>query len=106
MNKTMKWKETTAVLSVVLSLVGLPLLLWHWKAVASVEHYEPDTKIIDLTAVATGGYWTQEEVVGHNYWRGQRGRAEEIQLQQGDHVLLRLHSADVLLSFGIPLLRV
>ncbi len=105
MNKTMKWKEAAAVLSVVLSLVGLPLLLWHWKAVASVDHYAPGTKLITLTAVADGGYWTEEEVVGHNYWRGQRTRTEGIPLQQGDHVVLHLRSADVLHTFAIPLLR-
>jgi len=32
-------------------------------------------------------------------------RAEEIPLNQGDHVVLRLRSADVLHSFAIPILR-
>ncbi len=55
--------------------------------------------------MADGGYWTEEEVVGHNYWRGQRKRTEEISLEQGDHVALHLRSADVLHTFAIPLLR-
>ncbi len=105
MNKTMKWKEAAAVLAVIMVFVGVPLLLWYWRTVVVVNSYPPGTKIFTLTAVADGGYWTQEDVVGHNYWRGQRARTEEIQLQQGDHVVLRLHSADVLHTFAIPLLR-
>lgn len=105
MTRKMIWKEAAAVLAVILVFVSVPLLLWYWRAVVVVDHYPPGTKIITLTAVADGGYWTQEEVVGYNYWRGKRTRTEEIPLKQGDHVALRLRSADVLHTFAIPLLR-
>ena len=101
----MKWKEAAGVLAVVLVLAGLPVLLWYWRAVVPAHRYPPGTKLITLTAVANGGIWTQEEVVGHNYWRRRPARAGEISLKQGDHVVVRLRSADLLHSFAIPLLR-
>ncbi len=101
----MRWKEAAGILAVVLILVGLPLLLEYWRAVLLVHRYPPGTKIITLTAVANGGIWTQAEVVGYNYWRGKPARAQEIPLNQGDHVVVRVRSADVLHSFAIPILR-
>ena len=105
MTQTMRWKETAGVLGVVLVLAGLPLLLWYWGSVTVPHRYPPGTKVISLTAVADGGIWTQEEVVGHNYWRRKPVRVEEILLNQGDHVVLRVRSADLLHSFAIPILR-
>ncbi len=100
----MKWKEAVGVLAVVLVLVGLPLAAWYWKAVILVHRYPPGTKVITLTAVAKGGIWTEEDVVGHNYWRRKPARVREIILNQGDNVVVRLRSVDVLHSFAIPLL--
>ena len=105
MTQTMRWKETAGVLGVVLVLAGLPLLLWYWGSVTVPHRYPPGTKVISLTAVADGGIWTQEEVVGHNYWRRKPVRVEEILLNQGDHVVVRVRSADLLHSFAIPILR-
>lgn len=49
-------KEIAGVLGVVLVLVGLPLLLWAWRAGTLLETpYPPGTRIITLTAVADGG---------------------------------------------------
>ena len=101
----MTWKETAGVVAVLLVLVGLPLLLWHWRTGVLSHRYPPGTKVITLTAVADGGIWTREEIVGSNYWWKKPARVEEISLNQGDHVVLRLRSVDVLHSFGIPLLR-
>lgn len=101
----MIWKEAAAVLVSVIVLVGLPLALWYWRSVVLPHHYPSGSKVITLTAVANGGIWTEEEVVGWNYWMRKPTRAEEIALKQGDHVVLRLRSVDVLHSFGIPILR-
>ena len=105
MARKMTWKEAAGVLAVFVTLAGLPLLLWHWRAAGLPHRYPPGTKVITLTAIANGGIWTQEEVFGSNYWWKKPARAEEISLQQGDHVVLRLRSVDVLHTFGIPLLR-
>ena len=100
-----KWKEAGGVLAVLLTLAGLPALLWYWQAVALPHHYPPGTKIIALTATADGGLWTQDRIAGYSYWWRKPTRAEEIPLNQGDHVVLLVSSADVLHSFAIPLMR-
>src|SRR5712692_934543 len=103
---TIKWKEAAGVLVVLAVLLGLPLVLGYWRTVGLAHRYPPNTKVITLTAVASGGIWTQEEVVGYNYWWRKPSRAEKILLNQGDHVVLLLHSVDVLHSFAIPVLHV
>ncbi len=102
----MKWIEAAGVLAVLAILLGLPFLLEYWRAVLLVRHYPPKTKLITLTAVAKGGIWTQEQVVGFNYWWKKPTPAREISLDEGDHVVVRLRSVDVLHSFAIPLLRI
>ena len=93
------------VAAVLLVLLGLPLLLEYWRAVAVVHRYPPGTKVITLTAIANGGIWTREEIVGFDYWWKKPTRVQEIPLDQWDHVVVRLRSVDVLHSFAIPLLR-
>lgn len=105
MLKATHWKEVAAALAVVLVLVGLPLLLWYWRSVALPHRYPVGSKIITLTAIADGGVWTQEEVIGLNYWWKTASRMSEIPLRQGEHVVVRLRSVDVLHSFAIPILR-
>jgi heme/copper-type cytochrome/quinol oxidase subunit 2 len=102
----MKWKEAAGVLVVLAVLLGLPLLLEYWRTVGLAHRYPPNTKVIRLTAVASGGIWTQEEIVGYNYWWRKPSRTDKILLNQGDHVVVLLHSVDVLHSFAIPLLHV
>jgi heme/copper-type cytochrome/quinol oxidase subunit 2 len=102
----MKWKEAAGVLVVLVVLLGLPLVLEYWRTVGLTHRYPPNTKVIKLTAIASGGIWTQEEIVGYNYWWRTPSRTEKILLNQGDHVVVLLHSVDVLHSFAIPLLHV
>ena len=106
-NETNKmiWKEWAGVGGVLAVLIALPLLLWYWQSVAVPGQYPVGTRIIHLTAIADGGIWTVESVVGHNYWRGAPERVDSIEVQQGEHIVLRLHSVDVLHSFAIPVLR-
>ena len=101
----MRWKEAGAVVAVLLVLAGLPLLLWAWRSVLLPHRYPPGTKIITLTAVANGGIWTQQEITGWDYWWRKPTRTADIQLNHGDHVVVQLHSVDVLHSFAIPSLR-
>src|SRR6266540_2629334 len=100
----MKWKESAGVVAVVLLLIGLPLLLWYWRNDGLVHRYPPGTKIINLTARARSGIWTQQEITGLNYWWKEPTRATEISLNRGDQVVVRLHSVDVLHSFAIPIM--
>ncbi len=102
MNKKAIWKEAAAVLSVAAVLIGVPLLLWYWRAVVVPGQYPPGTKIIHLTAIAPGGVWTEEQIVGYSYWWKKPARVENIPITQGDHVVLLLHSPDVHHSFSMP----
>lgn len=97
--------EAAGVAAVIVVLVGLPLLLWWWRTVDLPHRYPAGSTIIALTAVADGGVWTQEEVIGLNYWSTAPARTGDIPLTQGTHVVLRLRSADLLHSFAIPILR-
>ncbi len=106
MAQTTKWKETAGIVSILLMIIGLPITLWYWRAVALPHGYPPGTKLFTLTATAKGGIWTQEEIVGYNYWWRKPARTSEITLRQGDHVVVRVRSADVLHSFAIPLLKI
>ena len=104
MAQKIKWNEAAGVMAVILILLGLPLLLWYWRHDALVHRYPPGTKIINLTAIANGGIWTQQEIAGWNYWWREPAQTGDIPLNQGDRVVVRLHSVDVLHSFAIPLL--
>lgn len=90
----------------VLMLVGLPISLWCWRNIYVPHQYPRGSRIITLTATANGGIWTQDPIVGFNYWWRAPTRTNEITVNQGDHVVVRVRSADVLHSFAIPIMRI
>lgn len=98
--------ESAGIISVAMVFVVMPLLLWYWTAVNVPGQFRPGSKIIHLTAVAEGGMWTQDSIVGWSYWWKKPNRVQEIQLTRGDHVVLFLHSPDVQHSISIPELRI
>lgn len=93
------------VLVTLLTFVALPLALFAYKQIYLPHKFE-GARIITLTALATDGVWTQELVAGENYWRKRFSPTPEIHVKQGETVVLRLASADVLHSFAIPLLNI
>jgi cytochrome c oxidase subunit 2 len=103
MRKTVS--DRVPLLCTVLVLVGLPAVLWAYGRVY-LPHKHAGARIITLTAVAGDGVWTDEPVVGLNYWRRHFTAAPQIELRRGQPVVLRLASADVLHSFAIPALEV
>ncbi len=100
------YKEAAAALSVLAILAGLPFLLWYWRNVYVPGKYPPGTQIIHLTAVADGGIWTRDPIVGYSYWWKTPTRVKEIELKQGSHVVLFLSSPDVQHAFSLPNLHV
>jgi len=106
MSPSTKWKEAAGVLLVLLTLIGLPASLWCWRHLSLPHRYPPATKLITLTATADGGIWTQDPIVGYNYWWRRPNRTEQVILNQGEHVVVRVRSADLLHSFAIPILRI
>ena len=101
-----KLVEAIAWLSLAVTLLGVPWVLWDWRDANLAAKYPEGTKVFTLTAIAKDGIWTLEDVNAQNYWRKDFERVPEIALQKGDHVVVRLKSVDVLHSFAIPLLRI
>jgi heme/copper-type cytochrome/quinol oxidase subunit 2 len=99
MTKKAICREAAAVVSVVLVLVGIPLLLWYWRSVVVPGRYAPGTKIFQLTALGDRGIWTEQPVVGYDYWWRNPARVNTLRVNQGDHVALLLRSPDVQHSF-------
>lgn len=89
----------------ILILLVLPALLLSYRQVY-LPHKFSGARIITLTAMANDGVWTQEPVRGTNYWRKRFSPTPEIDVKQGEAIVLRLASADVLHSFAIPVLNI
>lgn len=96
-------QDRIAIAVTLIVLLALPASLLAYKRIYLPHKYH-GARIIELTALASDGVWTAESVVGTNYWRKHFDPAPELQLKQGEPVVLRLASADVLHSFSIPLL--
>lgn len=97
--------ERVALLLTLVILSALPLVLFGYEQIYLPLRFGR-ARIITLTALASDGIWTQERVRGVNYWRKHFSPTPEIQVRQGETVVLRLASADVLHSFAIPLLHI
>lgn len=93
------------VLLTLFTLIALPLALYGYRHTYLPRKFS-SARIITLTALATDGVWTQEQVIGVNYWRKHFSPTPEIQVKLGETIILRLASADVLHSFSIPLLNI
>lgn len=88
-----------------LILLALPAALFGYQRIYLPRKFS-GARIITLTALANDGVWTQEQVAGVNYWRKHFSPTPELQIKQGEQVVLRLASADVLHSFSIPSLNI
>ncbi len=88
-----------------LILIAVPLGLWGYQRLY-LPHKFVGARVITLTALASDGVWTQEQVAGTNYWRRHFSPTPQIDVQRGENIVLRLASADVLHSFAIPVLNI
>lgn len=95
--------EAVAVLVTVFVLGAVPLALFGYDRVYLPRKF-PGARIVTLTAVAADGVWTEDSVVGTTYWRKRFEPVPAIEVREGQPIVLRLKSADVLHSFAIPAL--
>jgi heme/copper-type cytochrome/quinol oxidase subunit 2 len=89
--------EILVVIILLTILVGTPLAISHnspWK-----NHSK--TRMINITAVAAQGIFTEDVVNGFNYWNTKFKRAN-IVLVKGEKVIFRFTSVDVTHSFYAP----
>ncbi len=94
-------RERIAALLLALTLVAVPAALWWYQQVRLPALAGEGVKVFDLTGVAANGAWTVEEVRGINYW-WKGFQPATLFLRQGDRVLLRLRSADMMHQFYVP----
>ena len=97
--------DLIGTLLVVATLVGIPLWALREETRANRIPDEENLRVVTLTAMADGGIFTFEDVVGHNYWRRRPEVARPV-VRVGETVLFRLKSADVTHGFSIPELEV
>ena len=92
--------ERVAVLSTTLGVCGAVFLPFAYEARAA-SATRPVARTITLTAVASTGTWTDEDVTGWNYWTRDFPAARPV-LTLGETTRLRLKSSDVTHSFYLP----
>jgi heme/copper-type cytochrome/quinol oxidase subunit 2 len=100
--------EIGALALVILILVGLPIIVWWYEEDYLPSSYPEGTKIVNLTAKVNEEecLWTRDAVNGFNYWWKDFRFADEIPATEGEKIIFRIKSADVLHSFAIPRFRI
>ena len=102
MEKFDRFIARIAIYLVVLLMAAGPLGIWYYQKVHIPAQYPAGTKIFDIWAYGRNGQFTLGKIDGLNYWRGAGGRLDQIVVNKGDTVVIRLNSADVTHSFSIP----
>ena len=97
--------EIIATISVLASFVFIPVGIVKYHRDYVLAGGEGITKVISLTGVAKDGVWTLDDVNAHNYWRKTFSRAT-LYLNEGDHIKLRINSADAHHRFYAPALNI
>lgn len=98
--------EVLALILVIVSTISLPFVIFAIEKYYVYAQGPKEARIINLTAIANGGIWTQEQVAGYNYWWKKFKRAEEIPVKLNEKILFRVKSSDVLHTFAIPSFRI
>lgn len=100
--------ELIAFIVIILIFVGLPMAIWWYEDTYLPSRYPEGTKIIKLSAKVSQDkcLWTLEDINGFNYWWKKFKFADEIFVNEGDSVVFRVKSADVMHSFAIPRFRI
>lgn len=102
MEKFDRFIANIAGILVVVLLAAVPLGIWYYEKEYIPSKYPPGAKIFELWAYGRNGQWTLGKINGLNYWRGAGGRLDEIVVNKGDTVVIRVNSADTTHSFSIP----
>jgi cytochrome c oxidase subunit 2 len=97
--------DLVGTILVLATLIGIPVWVLHEESRANRIPDGENLNVINLTAVAKGGIFTFDEVVGYNYWWREPEVARPV-VRVGETVLFRLRSADVTHGFSIPELNV
>jgi mono/diheme cytochrome c family protein len=97
--------EKVPTLAVLASVVAVPVILAWYGLAYRPSTYPAKAQVVNLTGIARRGVWTLERVNNLNYW-WKSFEPATLQLPLHSHVVLRLHSADVVHQFYVPELRI
>lgn len=88
---------------VVLAIFALPVASFFYEYRVIPGSYPAGTKVFSVTAVGgQRGIWTLGKVSGLNYWRKNGAKPiDQIEVEKGDKIVLRINSADVYHGFGL-----
>lgn len=98
--------EVLISILVIATIIAVPFAIFALKISYTYSTIPEEARVVNLTAIAKGGIWTQEQVAGYNYWWKKFRRAEEIPVKLGEKILFRVTSSDVLHTFAIPRFRI
>lgn len=87
---------------VLVTVVAVPAGIWAYQTQIVNARYPAEAEVIDLTAHGGLGLWTRDFVYSANYWGKFVERTNNIRVSEGDLIVLRLRSADVVHGFAIP----
>ncbi len=101
MNRLDRIVSRLALPVVLLTLVVVPASAWWYESVYLPSTYPKDAKVFTVWWSGDQGI-TLNRITAYNYWLKGHGRLEEIKVERGDRVILRLISSDVYHGFALP----
>ena len=75
------------------TLVVVPLGSWFYEKTRSLAPLSEGVKVFNIYFDGTKG-WSLKRIGGYNYWLSRENGFDEIQVEKGDEVILRLLSMD------------
>lgn len=90
-----------ALPAVLLTLIVVPASAWWYERVHLPSQYPKDAKVFTIWYSGDHGM-TLNRITAYNYWLKAVNRLEEIRVEKGDRVILRLISSDVYHGFALP----
>ncbi len=101
MNRLDRIMSRLALPLVLLTLVVVPASAWWYERVHLPSKYPKDAKVFTIWYSGDQGM-TLNRITAYNYWLKRMTRLEEIRVEKGDRVILRLISSDVYHGFALP----
>ncbi len=83
------------------TLLFIPLGTWFYEGIYLLSRYSEGTKVFTIWWDGNRGI-TLDRITAYNYWLKRINRLEEIRVNKGDRVVLRLISSDVYHGFTLP----
>ncbi|MFQ5804113.1 MAG: iron transporter [Candidatus Methylomirabilales bacterium] len=90
-----------ALPAIVAALILVPAGAWYYETVHIPSQYPADAKVFTIWFSGTQGL-TLDKITAYNYWLKQIDRLEDITVEKGDRVILRLISSDAYHGFTLP----